>query len=171
MINDASSQHILTVRGEAAMSECAHAFARELSGNECVLLSGTLGTGKTTFARGVIRALCGESIDVVSPTFMLVQHYDASAEQGSFIIQHYDLYRLQHPDELWELGIEEALGHALVLVEWPEIANGYWPADCIEITIEHDDANNNRRLHVTAHGSMVGKMQNFCRQWEAASGK
>lgn len=149
------------------MAACAQMLAQYLRGNECILLSGSLGTGKTTFARGLIRAICGEDTEVVSPTFMLVQNYDAGAEKGDFALQHYDLYRLQHAEELWELGIEEALGQAVVLVEWPEIAKEYWPADRIEIAIEHDNANNNRRrLHVAAHGSMVAKAQLFCRQWD-----
>lgn len=161
-------QHILTVRGETGMVSCAQVLAQELRGNECILLSGTLGSGKTTFARGLVRALCGASTEVVSPTFMLVQHYDATAEKGGFVVQHYDLYRLEHPHELQELGLDEALEQALVLVEWPEIAGDYWPENRLEIAIEHDDANNNRRrLHVAAHGSMVAKVQNFCRQWEA----
>lgn len=148
-----------TVRGEAAMSACAAALAAQLQGNETILLSGTLGTGKTTFARGLIRALCGEQTEVVSPSFMLVQDYDAP----QFLVQHYDLYRIEQPEELHELGLDEALGNALVLVEWPEIASGYWPAERIEISISHDDADNAcRQLQVVAHGSMVATAQTFC---------
>lgn len=167
MNDDSGFQHILTIHGEKAMAACAAVLAQHLQGGECILLSGTLGTGKTTFARGLIRALCGDNTEVVSPTFMLVQNYEATADKGGFPLQHYDLYRVQHADELWELGMEEALGQALLLVEWPEIAHGYWPKDRLEIAIEHDNANNNcRRLHVSAHGSMVAKAHSFCRQWE-----
>lgn len=139
-----------------------------MRGRECILLKGTLGTGKTTFARGFIRALCGEHTEVVSPTFMLVQHYDASAEKGGFTVQHYDLYRLEDASELWELGIDEALEQVCVLVEWPEIAEELWPADRLEIIIHHDEAQDDcRRLHLTAHGSMVAGVETFCRQWDA----
>lgn len=145
------------------MSACARTLAACLHGGECVLLSGTLGTGKTTFARALIRALCGEDTEVVSPTFMLVQGYDG----GDFPIRHYDLYRLKHPEELWELGLEEALGRALLLVEWPEVAEGYWPADRLEIHIDHDaDDTASRRLQLAAHGAMVAVTQQFLARWE-----
>jgi tRNA threonylcarbamoyl adenosine modification protein YjeE len=169
MMKDIPFKSALTVSGETSMTACAQLLARQLQAGDCLLLSGTLGAGKTTFARGIVRTLCGTETEVVSPTFMLVQHYDALAEQGGFMVQHYDLYRLKHPDELWELGVDEALGHALVLVEWPEIAQDHWPADRMEISIEHDTANNRcRRLHVAAYGAMVAKANTFCRLWETA---
>lgn len=143
------------------MANAAAKLAAQLRGNECILLSGTLGTGKTTFARGLIRALCGDDTEVVSPTFMLVQQYDAPA----FMVQHYDLYRLEQPEELPEIGLEEVLGQTLVLVEWPEIAQEYWPQERIEIAISHDAANADcRQLHITAYGAMVAIIQQFIGQ-------
>lgn len=153
----------ITLHGEAGMDRCAQALAKHLRGGECLLLSGTLGTGKTTFARALIRALCGETTEVVSPTFMLVQEYDTAE---GFTVLHYDLYRLKQPEELWELGLDEALGHALVLVEWPEIAGEYWPDDRIDIHIDHAGSDNAaRRLQVTARGAMVAVLQQFIAQW------
>lgn len=162
-------EYELTICGEVAMASCAAALARGFKGGECVLLSGTLGTGKTSFARGVVQGLCGVETEVVSPTFMLVQDYDALPARGGFRIQHYDLYRLEQAEELRELGLEEAFGQALILVEWPEIASGYWPDDRLEIAIHLDDTDDTcRRLHLFARGSMVGALQQFHQQWEAS---
>src|SRR5688572_16767779 len=127
---------VIEIENEAAMARCAALLASRMHGGECILLSGTLGMGKTAFARGLIRQLCGQDVEVVSPTFMLLQHYDALPEYGAFAVHHYDLYRLERVGDLQELGLDEALGHALVLAEWPEIASGYWPDDRMEITIE-----------------------------------
>lgn len=128
----------IMIQSETDMQAFASDFASRLQGNECILLKGDLGAGKTTFARAIIQSLCGNEIEVVSPTFMLVQQYDALPEKGSFSIQHYDLYRIKHSSELLELGIEEALGQALILVEWPEMADGYFPKDAITVEISVD---------------------------------
>lgn len=85
-----------------------------LGAGDVLLLEGEIGAGKTHFARGLIQALVPE--DVPSPTFTLVQTYDAP----EFEIWHADLYRLSHPDEALELGLTEAFETALCLVEWPE---------------------------------------------------
>lgn len=155
--------HHYTVAGEAGMTAFAMLLAAQLRGGECILLSGTLGTGKTTLARALIRRLCGAETQVVSPTFMLVQHYDAP----QFAVQHYDLYRLEQAEELWELGLDEALGQAVVLVEWPEIAVGYWPEDRLEIEIRHDAAQDDaRQLHIAAYGDMVERAQHITAQWK-----
>lgn len=157
----------LVLRGEAQMHACARALAAHMKGGECLLLSGTLGTGKTTFARAFIRALCGEDTEVVSPTFMLVQEYQT---QAGFAIAHYDLYRLEDASELWELGIEEQLGQTLLLVEWPEIGEGIWPQDSIALHITHDsDDNASRELQVSAQGAMVAAIHAFIADWESAA--
>lgn len=159
---------MIEIENEAAMVHCAALLAKHLRGGECILLSGTLGMGKTAFARGLIRQLCGQEVEVVSPTFMLLQQYDALPEHGGFSVHHYDLYRLERVEDLRELGLEEAFGHALVLAEWPEIASGYWPGDRMEITIEPGaGGSESRRLQVAAHGAMVGTAQQFTLQWNA----
>lgn len=159
--------HSFVICGETHMADCARLLAGQLRGGECILLFGTLGAGKTTFARGLVRALCGEALEVVSPTFMLMQHYDALPEHGAFPLQHYDLYRLEDAGELWELGIDEVLGHALVLVEWPEVAAGHWPENRLEMYFTHEAENSGcRRLQLTARGDMVRKMQLFLEEWE-----
>lgn len=95
-------------------------FAATLAGNlragDTILLEGHIGGGKTHFARSLIQHLIGAHEDVPSPTFTLVQTYEASA----FEIWHADLYRLSHPDEVFELGLVDAFSDALCLVEWPD---------------------------------------------------
>ncbi|WP_323035138.1 tRNA (adenosine(37)-N6)-threonylcarbamoyltransferase complex ATPase subunit type 1 TsaE [Pararhodobacter sp.] len=92
----------------------AQSLVPKLGAGDVLLLEGEIGAGKTHFARGLIQALVDE--DVPSPTFTLVQTYDAP----DFEIWHADLYRLSHPDEALELGLTEAFDTALCLVEWPE---------------------------------------------------
>lgn len=82
-----------------------------------VALEGTLGAGKTALARSLIRTLTGNSaLEVPSPTYTLLQTYPTPYGE----IYHFDLYRLQHPDETMELGWEEAMTGFLTLVEWPD---------------------------------------------------
>jgi len=99
-----------------ATDALARRLAPVLGAGDVLLLQGPIGAGKTQFARALIRALTGEDQDVPSPTFTLVQVYEAPA----FEIWHADLYRLTHPDEAIELALVEAFESALCLVEWPE---------------------------------------------------
>ncbi|WP_085784165.1 tRNA (adenosine(37)-N6)-threonylcarbamoyltransferase complex ATPase subunit type 1 TsaE [Candidatus Nucleicultrix amoebiphila] len=94
----------------------AAAVAEKSQPGDVLLLKGDLGAGKTEFSRGFVRALMGHEIDVPSPTFTLVQTYESTKA----LIWHFDLYRLKHSEEIWELGLEEALGGGIVLIEWPE---------------------------------------------------
>jgi tRNA threonylcarbamoyladenosine biosynthesis protein TsaE len=90
-----------------------------LHAGDVVLLKGDLGAGKTTWARGLICFLLGAT-EVPSPTYTLVQIYEAP----SFEIWHFDLYRLKQENDIWELGIEEALEDGVCLIEWPERIGG-----------------------------------------------
>lgn len=88
---------------------------------DVLLLEGDLGAGKTTLAQGVIGALAGRELHVTSPTFTLLQTYPVTLADGTACeCWHYDLYRVKHPDELIELGMDEAASHHVVLIEWPE---------------------------------------------------
>lgn len=86
-----------------------------LAVGDAVLLQGPLGMGKSTLARGLIRALTRPDEDVPSPTFTLVQFYESTPP-----IAHFDLYRLTRPEEAVEIGLDEALDRGAVLIEWPE---------------------------------------------------
>ena len=93
-------------------------------------LFGTLGMGKSVLARAFIQELTGAA-EVPSPTFTLVQSYEAP----DFEIYHFDLYRLKSPEEIFEIGMEEALYDGVSLIEWPEKMGGYLPQGAFQINI------------------------------------
>lgn len=110
----------------------ARKFARELKSGDVVLLHGDLGMGKSVFSRAVLRALCGvDNLEVPSPTFTLVQVYDADVGQ----VWHFDLYRLSDVSEIYELGWEEAMDSGVLLVEWPERLGCLRPDKYIDVTL------------------------------------
>lgn len=98
-----------------ATTRLGHVIARLLQSGDSVLLYGPLGMGKSTLARGLIRALTTPNEDVPSPTFTLVQFYE-----GEPAVAHFDLYRLTRPDEAFEIGLDEALDDGCAVIEWPE---------------------------------------------------
>lgn len=105
--------------GPEATSALGRALARRLRLGDTLLLQGGLGAGKTHLARAVIQALLPEPEEVPSPSFTLVQTYDAGAA-GELPIWHVDLYRLSGGADLAELGLDAAIGVALCLIEWPD---------------------------------------------------
>jgi tRNA threonylcarbamoyl adenosine modification protein YjeE len=119
--------------GEAATETLAEDIAAILSTGDLVALSGELGAGKTTFARAAIRALADDAnLEVPSPTFTLVQTYLSDR----LTVAHFDLYRLTSPDELVEVGLDDALADGAVLLEWPERAAGHLPENRLTIRFE-----------------------------------
>jgi tRNA threonylcarbamoyl adenosine modification protein YjeE len=103
-----------------------------LEPGDLITLSGDLGAGKTTFARALIRHLAGdETIEVPSPTFTLMQSYDLPR----FPVVHADLYRLTGPAELAELGFDDLPEGSVLLLEWPDRAAGFLPADRLDIAL------------------------------------
>ena len=115
----------LTLPDPEANARLGARLARLLEPGDAILLEGGLGAGKTTLARGVIEALTGEK-DAPSPTYTLVQPYET--DQG-LVLLHADLYRLEDPEELDELGLDEALDHGAALIEWPDRMGRWRPAD------------------------------------------
>ena len=115
---------------EADTADFAADLAAALKPGDTVFLSGALGMGKSVFARALIRTLTRTlGLDVPSPTFTLIQTYDTDAGP----LSHFDLYRIEDPDELWELGWEDALA-GITVVEWPErLGNSLAPRDRLEI--------------------------------------
>jgi tRNA threonylcarbamoyladenosine biosynthesis protein TsaE len=115
----------------AQLDQVASEFARILRPGDAVALHGPLGAGKTAFVAAVVRALHGQD-QTSSPTFTFWHCYE-----GAPPIHHLDLYRLESPAELPELGLEQAFGpDALTLVEWAERAPGLLPAGAIAVHIE-----------------------------------
>jgi len=110
--------------------------ARVAKKGDAFLLFGTLGAGKSVFARAFIETLCNAG-EVPSPTFTLVQTYTTS----NFEIYHFDLYRLKDSEEIWELNIQEALFGAVSLIEWPEKMGPYMPKNAVKISISNMSEN------------------------------
>ncbi|WAC59554.1 tRNA (adenosine(37)-N6)-threonylcarbamoyltransferase complex ATPase subunit type 1 TsaE [Brevundimonas sp. SL130] len=98
-----------------ATTRLGHAIAPLLAPGDSLLLYGPLGMGKSTLARGLIRALTTPDEDVPSPTFTLVQFYESDPP-----VAHFDLYRLTRPEEAFEIGLDEALDEGCAVIEWPE---------------------------------------------------
>jgi len=133
----------LELPNEAATAALAARIADLAMPGDVIALSGDLGAGKTAFARAFIRARSGDKdFTVPSPTFTLVQVY----EMDRAPIWHFDFYRLRHPDEVRELGLEEALGEGISLIEWPEVAKDLLPAaQTLEIALSPGAAPEERR--------------------------
>lgn len=108
----------------AATEAFGAALAQELRAGDVVALFGSLGAGKTTLCRGILAGL-GHKGDVASPTFPIVQAYDPPDTR--IPVWHVDLYRIEDPAELDELGLDEALAEAAMLIEWPERLPALWP--------------------------------------------
>jgi tRNA threonylcarbamoyl adenosine modification protein YjeE len=147
----------LVLADESATVALAVGLAAVLSPGDVVTLSGDLGVGKTTFARALIRHLAGDStLEVPSPTFTLMQIYDLPGGP----VAHADLYRVQAAEELVEMGFDDLGRDAIVLVEWPDRAAGFLPADRldVELSLAADLAAGRRRARVTGHGAMAGRI-------------
>lgn len=120
----------------SATQECAAALAPLLRVGDVIAFDGSLGAGKTEFCRALIHAL-GYQDDVPSPTFTLVQTYEPLPEDVQTPpVWHMDLYRLERPEEAFELGLEEAFDTALSLIEWPSKLGPYLPAGFLTCRLE-----------------------------------
>ncbi|WP_424135933.1 tRNA (adenosine(37)-N6)-threonylcarbamoyltransferase complex ATPase subunit type 1 TsaE [Roseomonas chloroacetimidivorans] len=126
----------LSLPDEAATQALAARAARLARPGDTILLDGPLGAGKSAFARAFLRAASSNpGLEVPSPTFTLVQSYDLP--EG--VAHHMDLYRLEGPDALPELGWEEAR-EGIVLVEWPDRLGPYTPPDALRLTLAPAEA-------------------------------
>ena len=126
----------------AATEALAARLAPRLRVGDTLLLSGEIGAGKSAFCRALIRARLGRSEDVPSPTFTLVQVYEAP--DGD--IWHCDLYRLSHLDEALELGLDTAFEEAICLIEWPDRLGPAAPPDALRLAFTAEAAQHSLRL-------------------------
>lgn len=115
----------------AATETLGGRIAKNLAPGDAVAIEGDLGSGKTTLARAILRAL-GIADAIPSPTFTLVQQYEAA----TIPVSHYDLYRIEKPEEIEELGLDEALENGAALIEWPERAGERLPAGSLHICLD-----------------------------------
>ena len=135
--------------GEGELEAWGERVGREALPPLFIALRGDLGAGKTTLARAIARG-AGVEEPIPSPTYNLLFRY--STPRGLAIV-HLDLYRLEHPDEVWELGWGELPGgDEMVLVEWPERAESLLPEPRWEITLEESAGGDRREVTLRAVG-------------------
>ena len=123
-------------------------LARQLRAGDVLLLQGNLGAGKSELTRGIARGL-GVTDTVTSPSFTILNVY----EDGRVPLYHFDWYRLQSAEELYEMGMDEYLGgDGVAVVEWPSQCPEAIPEDCLEVAIE-PLGDTDRRLTLTPRGA------------------
>jgi len=116
----------------AAMAALGQRIAAAARAGDVIALSGTLGSGKTTLARAIIAAL-GHEGEVPSPSFTIIETYD----ELRLSVVHADFYRLEHPLEAAQIGLEDYREGALLIAEWPENAGGFaHEAGCLSLSLE-----------------------------------
>jgi tRNA threonylcarbamoyladenosine biosynthesis protein TsaE len=136
------AEHGALAMDEGELREWGRRFGRAAHAPLLVAITGELGAGKTT----LVQAICagyGVTDEVTSPTFALVHEYQAPRSP----VHHLDLYRLERPDQLDEIGWDELVSaRAIVLVEWPERAGGRMPAGYVTLSLQHLPDDPGRRL-------------------------
>jgi len=135
----------LSLANEAATAELAGRLAQLVRPGDVIALEGDLGSGKTSLARAFIRSLAGAEEDVPSPTFTLVQVYDYDG--GT--IWHFDLYRLEKPEDALELGIEDAFADGVSLIEWPDRLGSWLPPERLVVRLSAGETETARQVEMT----------------------
>lgn len=135
------------------------ALGRRLAGlcrvGDVIALRGDLGMGKTVVARGFIQARCNTEEEVPSPTFTLVQPYEAP----DATIYHFDLYRLKSQEEAFELGIEDAFADGISLIEWPDRLGTYLPRSCLTLRLTSGPDGNDRRASLSGDAAWTERLR------------
>jgi tRNA threonylcarbamoyladenosine biosynthesis protein TsaE len=127
---------------EKELRQWGEDLGRSISPPLLITLTGDLGTGKTTLAQSICRGY-GVAGDITSPTYSLVHEYSAPRSA----VFHIDLYRLESPGELTNLGWDEIIGsRSLILVEWPERAGDLLPEEHLSIDVDYVAGDQSRRL-------------------------
>lgn len=139
---------------DTATSRLGALLAGLVRAGDTVLLQGQIGAGKTHLARALIQARLGRAEDVPSPSFTLVQTYSTSDVE----IWHADLYRISHPDEVLELGLDDAFATAICLIEWPDRLGRNAPANALTIALSTEDNGRRAELSGRAHAVLLARL-------------
>jgi tRNA threonylcarbamoyl adenosine modification protein YjeE len=148
---------VAALANETATANLMADLALLIGPGDVITLSGDLGAGKTAAARAMIRYLAGDdTVEVPSPTFTLAQTYDLPP----FPLVHADLYRVNDPIELEEIGLSPWPDGTTALIEWPERAPAALPADRIDIALSHRPAlgSSARAAEITGHGTAAAQI-------------
>lgn len=125
------------------MNEFGRALGRALKSKDIVCLDGDLGAGKTTLTKSIGLGL-GVDDYITSPTFALLNEY-----KGNYDLYHFDVYRIEHIEELYELGFEDYFyGEGISIIEWASLIRDVLPKDVIEVYIEKTDDINERIINI-----------------------
>lgn len=138
---------------EAETEAMARRLAPAAKAGDVIALSGDLGAGKTVFARAFIQSLTGVT-EVPSPTFTLVQTYEATYAE----IYHFDLYRLERPEDALELGIDDAFAEGISLIEWPENLGPYLPREVLRVQIDQSADDTARQITLDGGKNWAGRL-------------
>ncbi|OWJ80640.1 tRNA (adenosine(37)-N6)-threonylcarbamoyltransferase complex ATPase subunit type 1 TsaE [Haematobacter genomosp. 1] len=141
--------------GPEATDALARLMEPLLRPGDVLLLDGSVGAGKSHFARALIRARHGAETEVPSPTFTLVQTYGAEGDE----IWHSDLYRLSQPDEIVELGLEDAFTTAITLVEWPDRLGSLTPEGALTLAFRPTREGESRSVTLTGNAGWAARLQ------------
>jgi tRNA threonylcarbamoyladenosine biosynthesis protein TsaE len=152
-MSSAAATRLIELPDLAATEALAASIAALARPGDAILLEGELGAGKTAFARAFLRAAAGDpALEVPSPTFTLVQSYDTT--RGT--VQHFDLWRLDGPGALAELGWEDARD-GIVLLEWPDRLGALRPADALTVAL-HPTGEGSRRAVLSGWPDRLGRI-------------
>lgn len=122
----------IIINSKNEMAALASKIALEARVGDVFCLEGTLGAGKSFFAKNFINFLQEKPTEILSPTFNLVYNYETKKGE----VFHFDLYRLKSSQELENIGFFDAINNGISLIEWPQIAEKFLPKNCKKITIE-----------------------------------
>ncbi|MEW5727954.1 MAG: tRNA (adenosine(37)-N6)-threonylcarbamoyltransferase complex ATPase subunit type 1 TsaE [Pseudomonadota bacterium] len=138
---------IIELPDESATIRLGERLAGHAREGDVIALRGDLGAGKSTLARAFVRALTSPDEEVPSPTFTLVQTYEGDCG----LVWHFDLYRLDRPEDAWELGIEEAFADGICLIEWPDRLGRLMPRARLEVELAPGADDASRRATLISH--------------------
>ena len=141
---------------ESDTQSLAVSLAKLFQNGEQIAIKGDLGAGKTVFARAFIQALCGLDTEVPSPTFTLLQTYEAQDGKEIF---HFDLYRIVNSEEAIELNIDDAFNNGISLIEWPERLGSLLPRDHLELILTYGTIESHRQATITAGNNWSGRLK------------